>query len=92
MNDYHRKYYLKHRDFFLQYRKNYYQENKDIVNQRIKCEVCGRIVLKRYYKKHCLTNIHNKVRSPTPEKKFVEEKKKKILKKNFSNDGWIYFE
>ena len=35
---YHRNYYLKHRQYFLDYRKNNYELNKEKINEKVKCD------------------------------------------------------
>ena len=81
---YHRNYYLKHRQYFLDYRKNNYELNKEKINEKVKCD-CGRFVIKRYLKKHLETNIHNKPKIIKAEP-VIEKNENKII-----HNGYIYF-
>ena len=63
---YRKLYYQKHKTYLLNYRKQRYEAKKDIINRKIECEHCGRIVIERMYKKHLNTNIHKKTQNILP--------------------------
>ena len=81
---YRRNYYLNHRQYILDYRKNNYEINKEKINEKIKCN-CGRIIMRRYLKKHLGTTIHNKPKIIKAEPVIEIKEIKKI------HDGYIHF-
>lgn len=91
--EYHKQYYLNNKEYFLEYRKQNYEKNKDRINQKMVCE-CGRVIIKRYYKKHTETKIHNTAYMQDIEK-VIENENKNIIIKNDNNinnnNGWINF-
>lgn len=84
--DYHKEYYEKNKEHIKDLVRKRYIEKKDIINKKVICPACNRIVIGRMYKKHLTTNIHNK---PPPKKEIVT--KKIINNNNNNNNGWIYF-
>ena len=81
---YRKLYYQKHKSYFLNYRKQRYEAKKDIINRKIECEHCGRIVIERMYKKHLNTNIHKKGKEEKPCEIVTIEKPQ--------SNGWVEFQ
>ena len=86
--EYKKKYYLDNREYFLQYRKKHYEENKEYINRKITCEFCGRTVIFRMYKKHCLTNIHLR---GTNTNVIHKPQEPPTIELKIKNDGWVKF-
>tara|TARA_R110002012_G_scaffold226028_1_gene398059 strand:+ start:16 stop:309 length:294 start_codon:yes stop_codon:yes gene_type:complete len=91
--NYQKKYYNKNREHICSLRRQKYKEEKDDINKKIKCDVCGRVVIARMYKKHLTTNIHNKISlqpKPVPQP-INKDQCTNITKKAEVNNGWIFF-
>lgn len=47
------------KEYTKKYNKDYYNNNKDIINKKVKhCEVCDKDILNIYYSKHKKTKTH----------------------------------
>lgn len=57
--EYYKEYYSINKEKMKQQIRSNYERKKDIINRKIKCNKCGRVVMARMYKSHLLTNIHN---------------------------------
>lgn len=56
---YYKDYYLINKEIIKAQMKDNYNNNKERINKKVKCN-CGRIVIKRMLKKHLSTDIHAK--------------------------------
>tara|TARA_R110001583_G_scaffold10901_2_gene50435 strand:+ start:124 stop:417 length:294 start_codon:yes stop_codon:yes gene_type:complete len=91
--NYQKKYYNKNREHICSLRRQKYKEEKDDINKKIKCDVCGRVVIARMYKKHLTTNIHNRISlqpKPVPQP-INKDQCTNITKRAEVNNGWISF-
>lgn len=67
------------KNYMKQYNTKYYQQNKDVLCSRVKCE-CGKLVNLSSLKRHIESNYHNKRMMDKNE--YVEMKKNKVLSKS----------
>ena len=89
---YQKQYYQDNKEHIKELVRNRYKTHKDLINKKITCPDCGRVVIARMYKKHLTTNIHLK---PKTKKNIITDvssvyyNDNKFNKKH--NDGWITF-
>lgn len=92
--NYQKKYYNKNKEYICSLRRQKYKEEKDNINKKIKCDVCGRVVIARMYKKHLTTNIHNRISLQPPKpvpQPINKDQCTNITKRAEVNNGWISF-
>lgn len=94
-NEYYKEYYKINKEKMKQQIKDNYKLNKDIINRKIKCSKCGRVVIARMYKKHLSTIIHNN--TDYKEEDIIEQIKPEKINNTINNsinskNGYVIFQ